>query len=594
MLLEENKEYEGVVVDNVDPLGKSRLRVFIFGYHDLTGTRTKVEHLPWAFSGQIQNFQSVQQIGSIVKVKFSFSSYQNITWYPTSQYTKTGNKVKSPLPFLVYNPETEKFINSFNAYNDQKQATLDSQIQELENQKAEYESQLQQLKNDLNSTNDESQNLDDPITVTSLNSSIKELGLRIDEKNVEETTIRNRYQSLLSSGNNAAKVLWNSNNAEITSDGRIPSGETQSFATLEEYQQFYNTDIQNEFDTAIQTVATQRGELIQQSNALTEEVRNNKTKSTNLNESSKSIQTEIDAKSKQISETNSKINALKGSTPSSTVATTTGENLQEQNAQISRVDKETGKVYANVNGEEKLIGVWTGLYYYTPGFNGQPGIPIYDRPTNEFIKEESYLVASDIFASKRGNTTSNHPSQNPAIEDSNNDKTWNCDISYETRMKILSKRQEVMMAIKWLRDKIASYFTGISDSAISQWVKATVKQLTAMLKSIQKFLKFINNVVLEIAKLTAQIRQLITWILSLPVRLLVLLQDCLTHFFNSISDAFSESLSVGGDSPSLGFSEVTELVNQAQSTFGTAMETVEATTIVYTEIKTVEATFQKV
>jgi conjugal transfer/entry exclusion protein len=161
-------------------------------------------------------------------------------------------------------------------------------------------------------------------------------------------------------------------------------------------------------------------------------------------------------------------------------------------------------------------------------------------------------------------------------------------------MKILSKRQEVMMAIKWLRDKIASYFTGISDSAISQWVKATVKQLTAMLKSIQKFLKFINNVVLEIAKLTAQIRQLITWILSLPVRLLVLLQDCLTHFFNSISDAFSESLSVGGDSTSLGFSEVTELVNQAQSTFGTAMETVEATTIVYTEIKAIESTFEKV
>jgi hypothetical protein len=77
MLLEENKEYEGVVVDNVDRLGKSRLRVFIFGYHDLTGTRIKVEHLPWAFSGQLQSFQSTPQIGSIVKVKFNFSNHLN-------------------------------------------------------------------------------------------------------------------------------------------------------------------------------------------------------------------------------------------------------------------------------------------------------------------------------------------------------------------------------------------------------------------------------------------------------------------------------------------------------------------------------------
>lgn len=255
MLLEENKEYEGVVVDNVDRLGKSRLRVFIFGYHDLTGTRIKIEHLPWAFSGQLQNFQSTPQIGSIVKVKFNFSNHQNMTWYPTSQYTKTGSKVKSPLPFLVYNPETEKFINSFNAYNDQEQATLDSQIQELENQKAEYESQLQQLKNDLNSTNDESQNLDNPITVTTLNSQIKELGLRIDQNIAQETSLRNNYQSRILSGNNAAKVLWNSDAAIITSEGRIPSGEDKSFATLEEYQQEYNAQDQDIFNEELKRLS---------------------------------------------------------------------------------------------------------------------------------------------------------------------------------------------------------------------------------------------------------------------------------------------------------------------------------------------------
>jgi peptidoglycan hydrolase CwlO-like protein len=593
MLLEENKEYEGVVVDNVDPLGKSRLRVFVFGYHDLTGTRTKVEHLPWAFSGQLQSFQSVPVIGSIVKVKFNFSHQQNTTWYPTSQHTKTGDKVKSPLPFLVYNPETEKFINSFNAYNDQKQSALDSQIQELENQKLEFQSQLQELKNQLQSINDEAQNVDDPIEIELLNNERRTLETSIDQLYEAESRERQSFQDRILSEKKLAQFNWN-NFTTSSSDGRVPSGENNSFATYAEYEQFYTSSTQSRFNEVINQISTSRSELVQRSNSLAEQVQNNKLKSVNLNDNSKSTQTEIDVKSKQISEIDLKINTLRGSTASSTIATTTGENLQELNSQISRVDKTTGKVYTNINGEEKLIGVWTGLYYYTPGFNGQPGTPIYDRPTNEFIKEESYLVASDIYAAKRGNTTSNHPSQNPAIQASNNDKTWNCDISYETRMKILTKRKNVMMAVKWLRDKIASYFTGLSDSAISQWVEAAVKQITAVLKSIQKFLKFVNDVVLEIAKLTAEIRQLITYILSLPVTLLVLIQDCITHFLNSISDAFSESISIGGDSPDLSFAEINNLVNQAQKTFSTASETLQATSIVYTEVKSIESTFQKV
>jgi hypothetical protein len=151
------------------------------------------------------------------------------------------------------------------------------------------------------------------------------------------------------------------------------------------------------------------------------------------------------------------------------------------------------------------------------------------------------------------------------------------------------------MALKWLRDKIASYFTGISDSAIGQWVQATIKQITAILKNIQKFLKVINDIILEIAKITAQIRQLINWILSLPARLLVLFQECLKHFFDTLTESFSESIPLDVDSgTSFDFTEVTNLVNQSKSTFDTAVETVKSTTVVYTEIKSIEATFEKV
>jgi hypothetical protein len=268
-------------------------------------------------------------------------------------------------------------------------------------------------------------------------------------------------------------------------------------------------------------------------------------------------------------------------------------------ARVGRYDETSGKVY---NTQEELIGNWTGYTFYLPGYALQPGPSIPDRKklipidSKGRISEESYLQSTNLNGSKSGQlSTIIDPSDSVAIEKSNNDKTWNCDISYETRLKILTKRQEVITAVKWLRDKILALFAIDGNSATAQWIKQTVKLLTATLKSIQKFLKVINEIVLEIAKITAQIRQLINWILSLPARLLVLLQDCLTHFFNSLTDAFSESISLSGaGGENVSFSEVTELISETQKTFQTAKETVEITTIVYTEIKAIEATFEKV
>ena len=186
------------------------------------------------------------------------------------------------------------------------------------------------------------------------------------------------------------------------------------------------------------------------------------------------------------------------------------------------------------------------------------------------------------------------PSDSGAIKKSNEDKTFSCDLSDETKLKILTKKQAVLSAVRWLRDQIASLFSLDSNSALAQSIKAAVKQLTALLKSIQRFLTVVNDIILEIAKITAQIRQMINWILSLPARLLVLLQECLTHFFNSLTDAFSDSLSASIPGSTNSFTEVTDLIKQAKSTYETASETVQSTVAVYTEVKSIESTFEKV
>jgi len=318
-----------------------------------------------------------------------------------------------------------------------------------------------------------------------------------------------------------------------------------------------------------------------------------------VNTQKQGIQEEINKQSLKIQEIDKQIAELNSQASNAPNALLSIEQARSLDARVGRYDETSGKVY---NTQEELIGNWTGYTFYLPGYALQPGPSIPDRKklipidSKGRISEESYLQSTNLNGSKSGQlSTIIDPSDSVAIEKSNNDKTWNCDISYETRLKILTKRQEVITAVKWLRDKILALFAIDGNSATAQWIKQTVKLLTATLKSIQKFLKVINEIVLEIAKITAQIRQLINWILSLPARLLVLLQDCLTHFFNSLTDAFSESISLSGaGGENVSFSEVTELISETQKTFQTAKETVEITTIVYTEIKAIEATFEKV
>jgi len=597
------KEYKGVVVDNVDPDGKSRLKVFLLGYHDLTGMKTKVKDLKWLFcKSSSTTTTSLPKIGQMVDVTYNddFDPLSQGYWTPNSHYTKNDSALKSILPFLVYDTESKKFIKDFNeGYNNK------NQLEELNSKKSEYESQLQELKNNLESINNEAQDVNSPVTIEALKSELDRVNVEIERKQVVETQTILRYESSISSGNRAAEVLWNSENAKTTPFGKIPSGENQVFATLVEYQNFYNADDRSRYEAELSYVRKEIGELNAQYGTLTQEIRVNETKSVNLNVASKNIQLEIEALSFQIEDVNTKIKNLESSATSADAATSANNNASQafstdQNIK-TEYDEKSGILYGYIEGKRLVIGNWTGLYMYTPGFFGQPGEPIYKKMSGDlykqipYIKETSFLLASDPLAAERGDSTANHPVENPTIKKSDNDKVWNCDISNETKLKILTKRRSVMMAVKWLRDKIVALFTSTSNSAIGQWVKATASQLTALLKNIQKFLKFINEVVLEIARITAQMRQLINWILSLPARLLVLLQDCITHFFNSISDAFSESIpGVGSEGELVPFSEITELVGQAQSTFNTAVETVEISTIVYTEIKTVEATFEKV
>ena len=585
-------EFEGIVIDNVDPLAKNRLRVFIFGLHDLTGIKIPVNALPWAFSTYSSNITSIPEKGTVVKVKFKLDEYgrntynpQYIEWYPTAHHTTLKN-IKDPNLFISYNSENQKVVSPKTNYvSDNQLKQTEKDVTELETRKQELESNRDSNIEELNKLIEEESNYNQTGIDKFLNDKeIQDLPTKEKELTTSYNNESTRLQDKIKSGTNYANLTY----ANRSSDDQN--------LTLQQYADKVNAKELEELNTLDLNYSTSIRELNATRQNTSDEITNANKQLNRINNSKISIQKEIDSLSSQIIEIDKQISQKKSSKPSGETSKNSFDGLSAADNRITRTDEKTGKIYGlDDKGNEVVVGNWNGAFSYTPGYAGHLGEPIWKIENNNYINENSKLSPVDPYALERGTNTVSIASDNPAIKASDNDKTWNCDISYETRMKILTKRQQVMQAVKWLRDKILALFPIDGNSAVAQWIKATAKHLTALLKSIQKFLKFINNVILEIAKITAQIRQLINWILSLPARLLVLLQDCLTHFFNSISSAFSESISLGGSGgPDVSFAEVGELVTQAQSTFQTATETVEATTIVYVEIKSIEATFEKV
>lgn len=595
-------EYEGMVVDNVDPLAKGRLRIFIFGLHDISENKIPIDYLPWAFSSYPTNSTTIPEIGSVVKVKFRLDdngrnnyNLQHMEWIPTSHYNKLKSN-KDPRNFLLYDSNTQKFYESTGFLTNESINKNNTEIKELEFQRDEKQSQLESNRKDL--INLENQlNIDNNDITNKKNQVDNKLKSLLDEYNTNLNSVNNRLNQKIQEVTNSFDNHYNTNIkptiGNISIDDLYNTNRSEYNRYLDQYISSQTTTLIIERDGIQAKYKSDYDSYSSEQNILSKQISSTNSRQVELNNSKIEIQKEIDRLSKEITDLNFQILDKKTSDTSGKSSVDSFENAKSLDSRITRLDEITGKVYGlNDKSEEVLIGNWNGAYLVIPGYAGQLGRPLWDRITNSNIKPESYLSRSDNFAKERPNVSTDLGANNPAIKASDNDKTWNCDLSYEVRMKILSKRNSVLNAVKWLRDKISSLFSSFSSSAIGQSLKAAVNQLTAILKSAQKFLKFVNDVIIEIGKITAQIRQLITWILSLPARLLVLLQDCLTHFFDSISQTLSGSFKFAGSD--VKFADVSELIDQAKKTFQTATETVEGATIVYTEIKAISATVEKV
>jgi phage-related protein len=163
---------------------------------------------------------------------------------------------------------------------------------------------------------------------------------------------------------------------------------------------------------------------------------------------------------------------------------------------------------------------------------------------------------------------------NTAVDFANNDLAHVCDFSSEL-IKDNQLKRFINAQANNIREAIREVMRllGLSDGTGQfQWIKDS-------LQSIQRGLKYINEEVIQpildfeaiVIGYIAKIKKIIDYILSLPAKLLALLQDCLSKLYELVANAFTDITGGGGKS-----SEFDDIIKTAKSTAQTLKTTVSA------------------
>ncbi len=169
---------------------------------------------------------------------------------------------------------------------------------------------------------------------------------------------------------------------------------------------------------------------------------------------------------------------------------------------------------------------------------------------------------------------------NTAIGFANDNLSHVCDFVTDIQKNIQFKRYAKAVA-KQIRDAIRAVLKllGISDATGEvSWLANTLKTIAREIKRINKeilqpILDFEKYVIAYIAKL----REIITWILSLPAKFLAILQDCLARLLKLIGSVFSDIGAGLSEGFSEGPSNYDEIIKEAKDLASAASNTVRLT-----------------
>jgi hypothetical protein len=214
----------------------------------------------------------------------------------------------------------------------------------------------------------------------------------------------------------------------------------------------------------------------------------------------------------------------------------------------------TGYFLDGQNGQEPVImGVYPGIITQDVRTVNSP-IPqlgFSDRRTPAQIANSPRLpegVVADVKGEPSLPPTARGKVEGTGLNISNNSQSHVCDISSELQKDVAIARAaygQIMAAIrKAIRAFIASL--GLDPSG-------EISKLVSLAKALLRELKYIQDIIEEIVELknimieyARRVRAMIDYILSLPAKLLALLQDCLSNFLSSIGSALTDLIGIPG------------------------------------------------
>jgi hypothetical protein len=133
---------------------------------------------------------------------------------------------------------------------------------------------------------------------------------------------------------------------------------------------------------------------------------------------------------------------------------------------------------------------------------------------------------------------------NSSIAITNKNLVHSCDFVNDL-VKSLGLKKFIKAIAKWIREGIRKIqqLMGFSDASGS--FSQVINRLKAAAQEIRTFIKLYIEPIIEFQKyvlaVLVKIRAIIQWILSLPAKLLRLLQECLTKLLKSIVSAFVDA-----------------------------------------------------
>lgn len=157
-------------------------------------------------------------------------------------------------------------------------------------------------------------------------------------------------------------------------------------------------------------------------------------------------------------------------------------------------------------------------------------------------------------------------------------------VANENRAHVCDISNEMIRSASWVRLKFSEFMDlirkgirallaalGASPEGVSARFKELAVAVSRELKKVQQIFKDIQNALEVFNGFIRKVRQLIEYILSLPAKLLALLQDCLKNLYASLTKGFAELFkSTGGSSD---FSAITELAGEVKNTVQAAVVT---------------------